>query len=147
MGSYTVTASASGATSATFALTNDKLSTTTSVTSAPNPSVYNQAVTFTATVSSTQGIPDGVVTFYDNGVILGSGSLNASGQVTLTTAGLAAGTHPTITASYGGSTNYTASVSAAYTQVVNSTCTPVSGPDFTFAPAAPRVGEGVHGHD
>jgi len=45
--------------------------------------------------------------------------------------------------SYGGSTNYTASASAAYTQVVNSACTPVSGPDFTFAPAAPRVGEGV----
>jgi len=44
---------------------------------APNPAVFGQSVTFTATVSASPmgaGTPTGMVTFYDNGVpIIGTG--------------------------------------------------------------------------
>ena len=39
----------------------------TSSTSNPNPSVYGEALTFTASVSGTAGTPTGSVTFLDNG--------------------------------------------------------------------------------
>ena len=116
-GSYTVTASARGATSVNFALAN-KLATTTTLTSTPNPSTYGQAVTFTATVTSTVSVPTGSVTFYDNGANLGSGALNASGQVTVAIASLIAGTQP-ITAAYGGDINYNPSTSNVDMQTVN----------------------------
>ena len=48
---------------------------TTSLTSAPNPSSYGQAVTFTATVSGQGGTPTGTVTFQDDGSSIGTGTL------------------------------------------------------------------------
>jgi uncharacterized repeat protein (TIGR01451 family) len=94
--------------------------TTISLTSAPNPSLQGQAVTFTATVASQSGTPTGTVTFFDNGTAIGTGTLNASGVATFTTTALAAGTHP-ITASYGGATGAFApsGISAVLNQVVN----------------------------
>lgn len=83
--------------------------TTTKVTSAPNPSYYDESVTFTTTVTVTgdttgaAGNPDGTVTFYDTDgtTKLGSCTLS-SGICTFTYSSLTVGTH-TITASYGGS--------------------------------------------
>ena len=84
--------------------------TTTTVTSAPNPSYYDQTVTFTAKVVVTgdttgaAGTPDGTVTFSDSvsGATMGTATLNSSGVATLTYSALSVGTH-TITATYGGS--------------------------------------------
>ena len=78
-----------------------------------------QSVTFTATVTpqSGSGVPTGTVTFLDGSTSLGTGPLNASGVATFSSTTLAVGSH-SITASYGGDTNNTASTSAAVTITV-----------------------------
>ncbi|MGC1476261.1 MAG: Ig-like domain-containing protein, partial [Terriglobales bacterium] len=95
--------------------------TTTTLTSSLNPSVVGQAVTFTATVSSTAGAPPNgeTVTFNNGSAVLGTATLSA-GIASLTTSSLPAGTL-TITASYGGDANFAASTSPGLRQVVNST--------------------------
>lgn len=98
---------------------NDQVATTTTVTSAPNPSIDGQSVIFTATVTSTSGTPTGTVQFYDNGVELGSWVTLWDGQAVTTTASLAAVGSHLIGATYSGDTNYGLSVSAAYTHIVN----------------------------
>jgi hypothetical protein len=93
--------------------------TTTSLGAAPNPSKVGQSVTFTATVAATSpasGTPTGTVTFKDGGGTIGTGTLSAS-TAAFTTSSLTLGTH-TITAVYGGSTNFASSTSTA-TQTVN----------------------------
>ena len=81
-------------------------STSTTVTSNLNPSIVGASVTFTATVtSSASGTPAGTVTFFDNGVSIGTGALNSGASATLSTSSLAAGTHP-ITATYGGGSEF-----------------------------------------
>ena len=75
-------------------------STTTTVTSSANPSTTGQSVTLTASVTATGGgTPTGSVTFFDNGVALGTIPLNSSGQATFTTSALGPGSH-SITAVY-----------------------------------------------
>jgi hypothetical protein len=100
-------------------------STVTSLTASPNPSVFGQSVTFTATVSVVApgtGIPTGTVTFEDGSTTLGTGMLNAGGVATFSTNTLGAGSH-SITAVYGGDGNDLGSTSAAVGQVVNQTST------------------------
>jgi len=97
--------------------------TTTTLSSSLNPSVVGQTVTFTATVSvlaPSVGTPTGTVEFREGTTVLGTGSLNASGVATFSTAALPAGTHP-IVAYYLGDTNFDASNSStdpAFEQVV-----------------------------
>jgi hypothetical protein len=95
----------------------------TSLASSANPSVFQQEVTFTATVTATApgaGTPTGMVSFVDQttNTTLGSQPLDGNGQVSLTTSALAVGTH-TIAANYEGDTNFTGS-SGTVDQVVNS---------------------------
>lgn len=92
--------------------------TTTTLTSAPNPSAQGQAVTFTANVTSTAGAPpDGeTVTFMAGKTKLGTGSLSA-GAATFITSTLRAGTTP-VTAVYGGDSLFGGSKSAPVKQVV-----------------------------
>ncbi len=115
-GSYSVTATANGASNQYFSLTNIA-GTTTSLASSLNPSGYGQGVIFTATVTSGGGIPTGSVQFYADGLPLGSPVTLAGGIATATTSALSVGSHP-ITATYSGSANYTASTSAFFTQIV-----------------------------
>jgi len=126
-GSHSITAvyggSASFNTSTSSALTQtvNKDATSTSVTSSLNPSVHNQSVTFTATVVANApgtAIPTGTVTFKNGNKTLGSVSLNASGQASLSTSSLTTGTHQ-ITAVYGSSSNSLASTSPVLVQTVN----------------------------
>jgi len=63
-------------------------------------------------------VPSGTVTFKDGAVVLGSGSLDATGRATLTTSVLAVGSH-SITATYTGGTNFNGSSSTALSQTVN----------------------------
>src|SRR5437870_3682003 len=93
--------------------------TTTTVTSSLNPSVHNQAVTFTATVVANApgtAAPTGTVTFKEGNRTLGSGSLSAS-HASFTISNLSKGTHP-ITAVYGGSSGFLTSTSPVLTQTV-----------------------------
>src|SRR4051794_17874444 len=98
-----------------------KSSTTTSVRSSASPSLYGQSVTFTATVTGSRS-PTGTVTFLDGGTSIGTGTVNASGQATLTTSALAVRSH-TITARYAGDNRNAASTSAALTQTVSRAAT------------------------
>ncbi len=96
-------------------------STTTTLVSSLNPSVVGQAVTFTATVSSSAGAPPNgeTITFKNGSSILGTAPLSA-GAASLTTSSLAAGIY-TITATYPGDATFAASTSPGLRQVVNST--------------------------
>jgi uncharacterized membrane protein len=89
--------------------------------SSTNDSTYGQPVTFTAAVTpTTSGLPTptGAVTFEDGSTKIGSSPLNASGDATLTISTLTVGTH-SITAIYGGDSNFSGNTSSPVTQVVN----------------------------
>jgi uncharacterized membrane protein len=93
--------------------------TSTALVSNLNPSIYGQAVTFTAVVSSTGGVPPNgeTVTFFKNSNVLGIATLNA-GAASLTTSALQSGIF-TITALYGGDANFAASTSPGPRQFVD----------------------------
>jgi hypothetical protein len=137
--------------------------TTTVVTSSVNPSVFGQAVTFTATVtvkSPGAGTPQGTVTFFDGSTQLGQAiSLQTVGgqqQATFTTGAtdLAAGPH-SITAVYSDTvdSNFNGSTSAVLTQtvqqpatttvLVSSKISPVVGRPVTFTATVSTVMAGL----
>ena len=75
--------------------------------------VYSQSVTFTATVAASvagTGTPTGIVTFDDGTTSIGTGLLNGASTdvATFTTTLLSVASH-TVTAVYGGDTNFTSS--------------------------------------
>ena len=84
------------------------------LTSSPNPSIYGQSVTFTATVPS--GVT-GTVQFVDGTTVLGTATITGT-TATYTTNSLTPGTHP-VTAVYSGDANYNPATSAVDNQVVN----------------------------
>ena len=95
--------------------------TSTTVMASVNPSVYSQALSFTATVSSTvsgAGTPTGSVTFMDGTKPLGTANLTGGTAVFAVPTDLATATH-SITAVYGGDTDFATSTSPAMTQTVN----------------------------
>jgi hypothetical protein len=100
-----------------------RIVTMTTLSSSPNSSIYEQAVTFTAMVTSSVGLPpDGeMVSFMKGTNILGTGTLGG-GSASFTTSALPAGTNP-ITAMYGGDSNFGSSKSKALSQVVNKATT------------------------
>jgi VCBS repeat-containing protein len=104
-------------TSSAASLTVNAAGATTSVTSSKNPTVFGQAVTFTATVSATSGTPTGTVTFLDGASSLGTLTLDSTGAASFTTSALAVGNHA-ITASYSGDSNFNANSSSPFTQIV-----------------------------
>jgi PKD repeat protein len=125
-GPYTITASASGVMMPIgFTLTNNKISTTSRVGSAPNPATYGQPATFTATVTSTVGTPSGTVQFYADGITLGGAQSLTASQATYSTSMLEAGTH-LITVTYSGDANYNISTSSAYSHTVNKASTAIN---------------------
>jgi autotransporter-associated beta strand protein len=131
-GTHTITATYGGDTnflsSMSSALSQNVLpATTTILTSSPNPSVFGQPVTFTATVTSTlAGTPTGTVTFMDGTAVVGTGTVNG-GVATFASSTLSAGLH-LITAVYSGDSTFGPSTSTSVSQSVNraSTTTTVS---------------------
>jgi acetyl esterase/lipase len=123
-------------------------SSSTSLNTFPNPSTYSQPVTLTATVTGSGPTPTGTVSFKVNGGVIGSAPL-VSGVATLTTSAIGGGTH-SVTATYGGDTNYGTSTSAPISQTVqpaNTTTTLTSSPNpsavgqnVTFTATATRQG-------
>jgi uncharacterized repeat protein (TIGR03803 family) len=102
-----------------FALLSPAAATTTALTSAPNPSTYGEAVTFTAVVSGVTGAPpDGeTVTFMKpNKRILGTATLS-SGSASFTTSTLPLGT-TSVKAVYGGDPHFIGGTSNTVKQVV-----------------------------
>jgi hypothetical protein len=95
----------------------NKIASTTTLGSSMNPSTPGQSVTFTATVIAASGTPTGTVTFKNGSTTLGTATLSG-GMATLATSALPSGSN-SIKASYGGSTNYLTSSSAALIQMVH----------------------------
>ncbi|AUA13907.1 hypothetical protein CFP59_06081 [Streptomyces malaysiensis subsp. malaysiensis] len=119
---------------------------TTTVTSTPNPSVFGQSVTYTATVSGiTAGTaPFGDVTFViTGGPTLGPVTLTAtgpdSGTASVTDSTLAAGSH-LVTANFVNSSDPSDNSSGTTIQQVNQSATTTT---VTFVPPAPVCGETV----
>jgi hypothetical protein len=98
-----------------FTVTASKTNTSTGLVSSLNPSAYGSIVTFTATVTPSQAT--GTVTFKDGSTQIGTGTLSG-GVATLNISWLTVATH-SITAVYGGDSNYNGSTSSVVSQVVN----------------------------
>jgi len=151
--SHTITAQYLGSTnfnasaaSASLTQAVNKASTTTSVSSTPNPSVVGQSVTYTATVAVSApgaGTPTGTVTFKDGTSTItctsGTPALNGSGVATCTLASAGVGAH-SITGVYGADANYLTSTSTAFTQTVNQASTTTS---VSSTPNPSVVGQSV----
>ncbi|MGC1476510.1 MAG: Ig-like domain repeat protein [Terriglobales bacterium] len=139
-GSYTITATFTptdtttyASTSATIALTVAKATPALALTSSAASVGVGSAVTFTATLTSSAGAASGSVSFYDGTTLLGTGTL-AMGVATYTTTNLPVGAL-SITAVYGGDTNFSALTSAGLTESVLTAFT-VTAPT-TPVPVAP----------
>jgi hypothetical protein len=118
--SYGGNANLSGSASSLLTQTVSQAATATGISSSANPATFGQAVTFTATVQpAAGGVPTGTVTFFDGGGQIGAGSLSG-GVAQFTAAGeaLATGTH-SITARYGGDSNFVTSTSGSLLETVN----------------------------
>jgi hypothetical protein len=124
-GTVTVTASQSGngnfaaATPATQTITVNPATPTAVLKASSNSGLFGSgllgsAVTFTATITGAGAVPSGTVTFFSGTTALATATLNAGGTASYTTSKLGVG-KGSITASYGGDTNYTSTVSAALT--------------------------------
>ena len=112
-----------GSTSHVMSQVVSALSTTSSLTSSPNPSSYGASVTFTDTVSSGSGTPAGTVAFdrcttntCSTKTLLGTRTL-ASGKATYSTSSLPVGT-TYVEALYAASDNYLGSASHGVYQMV-----------------------------
>jgi len=98
----------------------NKATTSTAVSSLPNPGIAGGAEAITATVTVTQGVstPTGSVTFTDGGASLSSVALNSgTGKATINPV-LALGSH-SIVVTYSGDTNDSGSTSASLPLTVN----------------------------
>ena len=91
--------------------------TTTTINSDTNPAQVGQAVTFTATVSSDNGIPSGNVAFREAGNVLGTVALT-NGVAILTTDSLAVGVHPIVAEYLGDGSSFSGSVSSAINEEI-----------------------------
>jgi large repetitive protein len=90
--------------------------------STPNPSVYLQAVTVTAMVSS--GLATGSVQFFDNGSLVGTVALNGVTAM-FASSSLGVGSH-SLTAAYSGDANFLSASSPGVVQTVNKASTSTS---------------------
>jgi LPXTG-motif cell wall-anchored protein len=125
VGTHTIAADYTGVgnladSSGTTSQVVNKATTSTVLTSAPNPSAVDESVTFTATVTSGgDPITSGSVLFTDDGTNLAPAvPVAADGTATLTTSALTAGTH-SIVATYDGTATLAGSHSSDLDQVVN----------------------------
>jgi hypothetical protein len=90
-----------------------------------NPAVFGQAVTFTATVTASNGTtPTGTVNFNDGSTTLGTGTLDPTGIASFTTSTLTAGPH-SIVGAYSGDTNFSPANSSVLTQTITQASTAV----------------------
>jgi hypothetical protein len=128
-------ASDSGSVSAPLALMMQLATTSASVTSSLSPSLVLTPILFTATIKGNGGIPTGSVSFLSDGVTIGSATLNADEEATLTYSALAVGSH-LISVVYAGDNNDAGSTSSSITQVVQAipTATALGSSSTTSSP-------------
>ena len=124
-GTHSITATYNGntldnaSTSAVLTETITKASSTTTLSSSANPSVYGSALTFTASIAPSGGT--GTVTFIDGSTTLGTSTVS-SGTAKYSSSTLVAGSH-SITAVYSGNSSYNSSTSSIVTQTITKAST------------------------
>ncbi len=129
-----------GSTSSSLNQAVNQASTTVSLSSSLNPSVFNQSVTFTAVLTPQfGGQATGTVHFMDGAIFLGSAGISGN-TATLTSSSLAVGSHP-ITASYSGDLNFTGSTSSTLNQNVSQATTTTT---LTSSPNPSGAGQSVN---
>ncbi len=116
--SYGGTANYATSSSAPLAQQVQKTAATVSVTQSATTVLAGTPVTFTATVTSSTGIPTGAATLFDGGTSIQTATLNAQGIASFSTSTLSAASH-TLTVGYGGDSNYASGTSAVWTESVN----------------------------
>ncbi len=138
VGTYSITASygsdsnfaasTSSAVPLTVSASPVTIATTTTLTASSSTAAPGTNLTFAALVApvSGSGTPSGSVAFSDGTAQLGTGTLDGTGKASYSTSSLAAGPH-SITASYSGDTNYSASVSSPVSVTVTA-----APPDFSI---------------
>ena len=109
-------------------------SSTTTISASPAHVTQGTAISFTAKVQSTGGMPTGSVTFFEGNNTLGKSNVDNTGTAILSYSSLTAGTH-SITAVYGGDLNFNGSTSSA----VSVTVTGVS-PVISVNPSSGTIG-------
>jgi hypothetical protein len=122
----TVTDSKSNSGRQGFTLQINKANTTTGVTSNPNPSVFQQMVRFTVTVTPQYSCtPTGTVTLFDGETQIG-GPLSLTGGTAAfpSISNLSVGVH-SITATYSGDANFNSSISGVWSQTVSKASTQI----------------------
>ncbi len=107
------------------------------LTSNLNPAFSQYLVTFTAKVTAAVGTPTGTVTFLNGTTSIGTGTLSG-GQATLTISTLAVGTN-SITASYGGDSNFNAATSSALSELIEDFGFSISAPSVTVLPGGTAI--------
>jgi autotransporter-associated beta strand protein len=114
---------------------------TTTLTTAPNPSVVGQTVTLAAAVTANAGgaTPTGTIMFLNGSIPLGVVALDSTGSALLTVSSLPAGSD-SITAQYSGDDSSAASTSTAVVQTVNPASTTTT---LSATPTAATAGESV----
>jgi hypothetical protein len=130
LGSHSISAKYNGdpnftaSTSTSITQSVTQAATATHVSSNANPSSYGQAVTLTATVTPAyNGTPTGTVSFFDGNTSLGNANLSGGvATYAISATALTVGSH-SISARYNGDSNFLASSSAGFAQVVNPAAT------------------------
>jgi hypothetical protein len=139
---YLGSANYKGSDSVVDVQTVNPVATTTTLSSALNPSKYGQSAMLTATVQATGGTiqpAGGTVQFWDGTALLGSASLANSSQASLAISALAAGSH-SLTAVLLASASFQTSTSSSITQQVVKNQTVVQlGCAIVQPPEAPAV--------
>ncbi len=122
--------------------------TTASVAASVQTAVVGTPVTFTARVAGNFAVPGGPVQFLDGTVLIGTGTLDATGNANFTTSTLALGTH-VVSIAYAGNANFLPAVSGGVTVVITAPgAPPPAGPQsFTLSvtPAPITLGVGRTG--
>ena len=118
--------------------------TTTTLAATSSQIFLGQNVTFTATVAPVlgTGTPTGTVTFKDGGTQIGTGTLNSSGSATLSTSGLASGSH-SITVVYSGDSNFASSISATVSVTVSTPVKTATTTSLTASATQLTTGQSV----
>ncbi len=128
VGTHPVTAVYSGdtnhatSTSTAFPQEIELATSTVQLTASGSPLIFGRTLTLTAVVGGDGSIPTGSVTFLDGATTLGTATINASGQATLTVSTLATGSH-SLTASYPGDIKDKPSTSNNLTEVITQATT------------------------
>ena len=127
-----------GSTSTPVTVTVQPDATTATLATSLNPAPTGQTLTLTATLTGSFATPTGPIAFLDNGALIGTATLNSSGNAILSTSALTAGTH-LINAVYAATPNFNAATTAVLTQLITPASNAAATATMVSSSANPSV--------